>query len=98
LITIIWRFLRLSNVMILPRAIDHEKKAAIEGAWVRHTHFQGKRVLIRRVKEWKKVLTLKRPFLEGTHQSLSWPPLLTIIECSIWKKEQKHSPLNDVLL
>jgi hypothetical protein len=48
-------------------AVDHEKKAALEGAWVHHTHFQGKRVLIAQVKEWKKDLTLNRPFLEGTH-------------------------------
>jgi len=37
-------FLRLSTVSILPRAADHEKKAALEGAWVRHTLFQGKQL------------------------------------------------------
>jgi len=30
-------FLRLSTVRILPRAADHAKKAALEGAWVCHT-------------------------------------------------------------
>jgi len=72
-------------VRIFSRAIDHEKKAALEGLGST-THFQGKRVPIGRVKERKKDLTLKRPFLEGTHQSLSSLPLLTITECSIWKK------------
>jgi hypothetical protein len=60
-------FLRLSKARIFLIAVDHEKKAALEGAWVHHTHFQGKRVLIAPVKEWKKDLTLNRPFLEGTH-------------------------------
>jgi len=36
-ITITWRFLRLSKLRIFPRATDHKKKAALEGAWVRHT-------------------------------------------------------------
>jgi hypothetical protein len=79
----------LSKVRIFPRAADHEKKAAIEGAWVHHTHFQGKQVLIGQVKEWEKDLTLKRPFSKGTQQNLSSSPLLTITECSIWKKEAK---------
>jgi hypothetical protein len=76
-------------VRIFSRAADHEKKATIEGTWVSHTHFQGKRVPIGQVKKWKKDLTLKMPFLEGTHQSLSSPPLLTITKYSIWKKEAK---------
>jgi hypothetical protein len=76
-------------VRIFPRAVDHEREAALERAWVRPTHFSGKRVLIGQVKEWKKDLTLNRPFLEGTHQSLSSPPHLTIIECNIWNKEAK---------
>lgn len=37
-------FLRLSTVRILPRAAAHVKKAAIGGAWDRHTLFQGNRV------------------------------------------------------
>jgi hypothetical protein len=32
-------FLRLSTVRILPRAADHAKKAALEGAGVRYTFF-----------------------------------------------------------
>jgi hypothetical protein len=86
LITITWRFLRLSKVRIFLRATDHEKKVTLEGAWVYHTHFQGKRVPIGRVQELKKDLTLKRPFLEETHQSLSSPPLLTITKYNIWNK------------
>jgi hypothetical protein len=88
-ITITCRFLRLSKVRIFPRAVGHEKKAALERVWVRHTYFQGNRVPIGRVKEWKKDLTLNRHFLEGIYQSLSSPPLLTITECNIWKKEAK---------
>jgi hypothetical protein len=26
----------------LPKSYNHEKKATLEGVWVRHTHFQGK--------------------------------------------------------
>jgi len=37
-------FLRLSKVRIIPRAADQVKKAAIGGAWDRHTLFQGNRV------------------------------------------------------
>jgi hypothetical protein len=38
-------FLRLSKVRILPRVAGHTKKAAFKGARVRHTLFQGKRLL-----------------------------------------------------
>jgi len=38
-------------VGIFSRVANHEKKAALEGVWVRHTHFQGKRVPIVRVGE-----------------------------------------------
>jgi hypothetical protein len=48
-------------VRIFPKVADHEKKADLEAAWVRHTHFQGKRVHIGRDKEWKKDETLNRP-------------------------------------
>jgi hypothetical protein len=67
-------FLRLSKVRILPKVANHAKKAALKGAWVCHTLFQGKRLLQNR----KNDLTLKRPFLEGTHQSLSSLPLLMV--------------------
>jgi len=49
-------FLRLSTVSILPRAADHEKKAALEGAWVRHTLFQGKQLPSEPFKELNYVL------------------------------------------
>jgi len=51
----------------LARAADHAKKATIEGAWVRHTLFKGKRLPLEQVKELKKDLTLNNPFLEETH-------------------------------
>jgi hypothetical protein len=84
-------FLRLSTRKILPRAADHEKKAALEGAWVRHTLFQGKGLSLEQANELKKDLTLNNPFLEQAHQSLSARSLLTMAECNIWKKEAKTS-------
>jgi len=74
-------FLRLSTVRILPRAANHTKKAVIEGAWVRYTHFQGKQLPSEQARELKD-LTLNRPLLEETHQSLSAWPLLTIAKCN----------------
>jgi hypothetical protein len=81
--------LRLSTVRILHRATDHAKKAALEGAWVRHTLFQGKHLPSKQAKEMKKDLTLNNPFLEETHQSLSAQSLLTMAECNTWNKEAK---------
>lgn len=84
-------FLRLSTIRILPRAADHEKKATIEGVWVRYTLFRGNRLPSEQAKELKKDLTLNNPFLEETHHSLSARSLLTIVECNTWKKEAKTS-------
>jgi hypothetical protein len=75
-------FLRLSTVRILSGATDHAKKFALERAWVRHTLFQGKRLLSEQAKELKKDLTLNNDFLEETYQSLSTQSLLTMTECN----------------
>jgi len=72
----------------LLKAVDHAKKTALKGAWVRHTLFQGKR-LSSEHKEQKNDLTLKRPLLEGTHQSLSSLPLLIVTECKTCRKDAK---------
>lgn len=50
-ITITCCFLRLSKVRILPRATNHAKNAALEGAWDCHTFFQGKRLLSEQARE-----------------------------------------------
>jgi hypothetical protein len=84
-------FLRLSSVRILPRKADHEKEKNPKGAWVRHTHFHGKRLPSKQAKELKKELTLNKPLLEETHQSLSLQPILTKTKCNTWNNEAKTS-------
>jgi hypothetical protein len=85
---IICLFLRLSTIKILPRDADHAKTKAIEGALVRHTLFQGKRLPSEQAKDLKD-LTLNISFLEETQQSLSAQSLFTMTECNTWKKEAK---------
>jgi hypothetical protein len=94
----IFLFLRLSTVSILPRVANHEKKAALRGAWVRHTLFQGKRLPTEPAKELKKVLTLNTRFLEGTHQSLSHDLYSLRLSAAPEKRRQRHSLPNHVPL
>jgi hypothetical protein len=84
-------FLRLFKVRILSRAADYAEKAALEGAWIYHTLFQGKRLPSEQANDLNKDLTMNKPLLEETHQSLYSLSLLTMIECRIWKKEAKTS-------
>jgi hypothetical protein len=44
-ITVIFHFLKLFKVMILPKATDQAKKATFKGALLRQIHLQGKGVL-----------------------------------------------------
>jgi hypothetical protein len=74
-----------------PRVVDHEKKATLKEARVRHTLFQGKCLPLELAKELKKDLTLNNHLLEETHQSLFARSLLTMAECNTWKKEVKTS-------
>jgi len=84
-------FLRLSKVKILPRAADQVKKAALGGAWDRHTHFHGNRVPPAHIIEPKNDFTLNTPFLDGTHIRQSALSIFTLVEPSHWKKEAKTS-------
>jgi hypothetical protein len=51
IITITCLFLRLSKVRILPKAADHTKNIALDGACVHHTLFQGNLLLSVQAKE-----------------------------------------------
>jgi hypothetical protein len=84
-------FLRLSKVRIMPRATDHSKKTTLKRAQVWHALFQEKQLPSDPAKELKKDLTLNKPLLEETHQSLSSLPLLTKTVWNTWKKEAKTS-------
>jgi len=55
----------------LPRAAYHAKNAALKGAKVHLTLFQGKLLPSEQAKELYKDLTLNKPLLGGVHNSLS---------------------------
>jgi hypothetical protein len=85
--------------MILPRVADQVKKAALEGAWVCQTLFQGKLLPSEKANELYKDLTLNKPLLEGFHHSLSTSSHSTGMQYLEKRgKTQNHLPHNHVPL
>jgi hypothetical protein len=75
----------------LPKAANHAKKAALGGACVHHTLFQGNLLPSKYAKEIKNNMTLKRPLFEELHHNQSSNPRITLATCNTWKKEAKTS-------
>jgi hypothetical protein len=82
-------FLRLSTIKILPRAANHVKNAALEGARVRHTLFQGNLLLSEQAKGAEEGLDLEQSFLERDPSEPICMISTTMTKCSTWKKEAK---------